>query len=321
MLTRWRRRLLGQDAARRRGGVTGRRERHDGRGLAERAQRGRQQRHDRLVGDIAHLLVELAQRVAERGGPRRPVGLGQPVAHGEAGGDEDAARAEQRPGRRGGAPLDEEARDAAAARVQREKMIDHALSRCTSISSAPRSGAAGTSGWGTEKIIDVESLPSLSKWTSRPSFQIYVEVPSLLSATAVGDSPALNDGVLAEHEGLGLEGEEADQVGLVAARREEPEVHRHPRDARGRPVAFVHPLQRVIALDLGARLLARLAIALAHLVDGGDAGLDAAPVRGGRGRPQSAPARAAGRAAVIRTRWPRRRRADRRRRAGSRRGT
>jgi hypothetical protein len=64
-------------------------------------------------------------------------------------------------------------------------MIDHGLTLSVYFFGAA-GGAEGTIGWGIEKIIDMESLPSLSNWTSRPSFQISVDVPSLLSAMASG---------------------------------------------------------------------------------------------------------------------------------------
>ena len=111
-LTRWRRRLLGEDAAAPSvgGGTASAGNVTMGAGSPRARSAACQQRHGGGVGDVADLLAELAQGAAERGGRRAARRSRAGPAHGEAGGDQHAARAEQRPGRRGGAPADEEAR-------------------------------------------------------------------------------------------------------------------------------------------------------------------------------------------------------------------
>src|SRR5206468_5890992 len=81
----------------------------------------------------------------------------------------------------------------------------------------------------------------------------------------------------------GLELQEAHHRRLVAVRREETEVHRHPVEPLGRLCIFVDPLDRVVALDLGPRLLRGLPVALAYLLERTDARLDTPPLGSPRG--------------------------------------
>src|SRR6266852_2701126 len=106
----------------------------------------------------------------------------------------------------------------------------------------------------------------------------------VLAPDGVGRPPGLRDGVLAEDLGLGLEPECAHHRLLVALRREQAVVHGQALDAARRARVLEDPLDGVVALHLGARLLARRAVARAHLLDGGHAGLDAAPLLRPRAR-------------------------------------
>src|SRR5437867_3212642 len=104
----------------------------------------------------------------------------------------------------------------------------------------------------------------------------------LAGPDAVRHPPALDHRDAPEDERPGLERQQSDQRRLEAAWGEEAEVHGHPHEPLRRPAPLVDPSQRVVALDLRARLLRGSAVALAYLLERADAGLDGPPLRGPR---------------------------------------
>src|SRR5437879_4107424 len=91
-------------------------------------------------------------------------------------------------------------------------------------------------------------------------------------------APAVEDELLVERAGLGVEPEVPDDVLLIAVRGEEPEVHGHPVHAHRRLRALVDPLHRVVAVDLLRLALRRLPVARAHDLHRGRARHDQAPL-------------------------------------------
>jgi hypothetical protein len=241
----------------------------------------------------------------------------------------------------GRAPRDEEARDPAAAGIEREQVIDH---RRTGGLPGDGPGGAGFGGRGRGgsrgrrrprgggacvRLLHGEEHAGghhalLVERHHEPGF-VEEEVAVVLDGRAVRLAPSRHHHVLGEDEAARVEAQHPHRVGAVARGQENAELDEHLVEARRRALTLVCPLVGVIAVDLLLVLFRGRPEAGADHRRGGDAGLDPVPLGGGprpgeREQPgeQRQPERPAPRPRIVRSRAPRRRRARRRRPAACR---